>query len=68
MMPFAVLPHRGSQWLCRVRGGEVEPLVDCPGGRGAKRAIAEDVSAVAVLVKDRRQAGLFTAEHDLSAA
>ncbi len=62
MMPFAVLPHRGSQWLCRVRGGEVEPLVACPGGRGAKRVIADDASAVAVLAKDRRQAGLFTIE------
>lgn len=60
MMSFAVLPHRGSQWLCRVGGGAVEPLVAAPGGRGARHVIADDAAALAVLTKDRRQAGLFT--------
>lgn len=46
MMSFAVLPHRGSQWLCRVGGGAVEPLVAAPGGRGARHVIADDAAAL----------------------
>lgn len=58
-MAFAVLPIQGAAFLCRVDGGTIEPLEQCPGGAKALRVIADDASTLAILTRDRTRAGLF---------